>query len=172
MAIARLIKEISKAEANDLVHVFVDNSNITIEGKYTIAELENLGSFDCERDSRYFNQLRIDYGRLLTTVQCGHKLGCAPVIVGPRPPPNDSIWRRVQEQGYEATVFDRNPIPHHESNWFWTSGMSSKPKSKTHFYSLDDCYRSFAYGLGPDPTGEMKVLEITDGEIKVGRTKI
>ncbi|CAG8654156.1 15730_t:CDS:2, partial [Dentiscutata erythropus] len=50
--------------------------------------------------------------------------------------------------------------------WFWTSGMSSKLKSKTHFYSLDDCYRSFAYGLGPDPTGIMKVLEITDGEIK------
>ncbi|CAG8805174.1 8104_t:CDS:1, partial [Dentiscutata erythropus] len=65
-----LIKETSKAEANDLVHVFVDNSNIAIEGKHTIGELENLGSFDYERDSRYFNQLRIDYGRLLTTVQC------------------------------------------------------------------------------------------------------
>ncbi|CAG8487813.1 8513_t:CDS:2, partial [Cetraspora pellucida] len=87
MAIALLIKEISKAEANDLVHVFVDNSNITIEGEYTV-------------DSHYFNQLRIDYGRLITTVQCRHRQRSAPVT--------------VREQGYEVVVFDQNLISHRE----------------------------------------------------------
>ncbi|CAG8568614.1 1321_t:CDS:2, partial [Paraglomus occultum] len=118
---------------------------------------------------------------------------------------------RIQEQGYEVTVFDRDPISHREKEvdialalsvggiiasndpgililvsgdrdyapavekalqknwivqtWFWTSGMSCKLKAKTHFYSLDNCYRSFAYGRGPDPTGEMKVLEVTEGNI-------
>ncbi|CAG8796709.1 14337_t:CDS:2, partial [Gigaspora margarita] len=217
ITVAHLVKEISKAfppiykESNDLVYVFVDNSNIAIEGKYTVGNLEHLGSFDYERNSRYFNQLCIDYGRLLKTVQHEHKLGCAPVIVGSRPPQNDSIWRRIQEQGYEVTVFDRDPISYREKEvdiklaisaintitindpgililvtgdrdytplvetalennwivqtWFWTSGMSSKLRLKTRFYSLDNCYRSFAYGQGPDPTGEMKVLEITDGNI-------
>ncbi|CAG8853123.1 14052_t:CDS:2, partial [Gigaspora margarita] len=85
----------------------------------------------------------------------------------------------IQEQGYEATIFDRNPISHHKKEvniklsisilkTIATNnpGIFSKLKSKTHFYSLDNCYRSFAYGLGSDPTGEMKVLKITDREIK------
>ncbi|KAF0510058.1 nyn domain-containing protein [Gigaspora margarita] len=184
ITVAHLVKEISKAfppiykESNDLVYVFVDNSNIAIEGKYTVGNLEHLGSFDYEKNSRYFNQLCIDYGRLLKTVQHGHKLGCAPVIVGSRPPPNDSIWRRIQEQGYEVTVFDRVPTSHREKEvdiklaisaiktiTINDPGMSSKLRLKTRFYSLDNCYRSFAYGQGPDPTGEMKVLEITDGNI-------
>ncbi|CAG8629224.1 4823_t:CDS:2, partial [Paraglomus occultum] len=49
--------------------------------------------------------------------------------------------------------------------WFWTTGISGKLRMKTHFYSLDNCYQSFAYGQGPDPTGEMKVLEVTDENI-------
>ncbi|CAG8617493.1 10652_t:CDS:1, partial [Paraglomus occultum] len=75
ITIAHLVKEISKAfppEPNDLVYIFVDNSNITIEGKYTVGDLECLGSFDYERSTHYFSQLRIDYGRLLKTVQHGH----------------------------------------------------------------------------------------------------
>ncbi|CAG8460168.1 2774_t:CDS:2 [Racocetra fulgida] len=118
--IAHLVKEISKAsppihkETNDLVYVFVDNFNITIEGKYTVGNLEHFGSFDYERNSHYFSQLCIDYSRLFKTVQHGYKLGYASVIVGSRPLPNDSIWRRIQKQGYEVTVFDRDSILHCE----------------------------------------------------------
>ncbi|CAG8839677.1 23563_t:CDS:2, partial [Racocetra persica] len=36
------------------------------------------------------------------------KLGDAPVIVGSRPPPNDSLWRSVREQGFNVMVYDRN----------------------------------------------------------------
>ncbi|RIB03074.1 hypothetical protein C2G38_819159 [Gigaspora rosea] len=91
-----------------LIYVFVDNSNVFIEGKYAIAELEKLGTFDNKRRAPCFNQFRIDHGKLLTTIQGNRKLGDAPVIVGSRPPPNDSLWRSVREQGYDAMVYDRN----------------------------------------------------------------
>ncbi|CAI2169790.1 19350_t:CDS:2 [Funneliformis geosporum] len=89
-----------------LVHVFVDNSNTFIEARYTVGELE--GYFDHRRNSSYLQNLHIDYGRLLTTVQNGRKLGASPVIVGSRPPPNDSLWNSIRKVGYDVTVYDRN----------------------------------------------------------------
>src|SRR5438128_9058931 len=48
--IIQLIKEITNT---NLVHVFIDNSNIWIEGKYTVGNLERLGTFDFDRNSYY-----------------------------------------------------------------------------------------------------------------------
>ncbi|CAG8844187.1 34683_t:CDS:2, partial [Gigaspora margarita] len=90
------------------IYIFVDNSDVFIEGKYAIAELENLGTFDNKRHSPCFNQFRIDNGKLLATIQGNRKLGDEPVIVGSRPLPNDSLWMSVREQGYDAMVYDRN----------------------------------------------------------------
>ncbi|RIB02811.1 hypothetical protein C2G38_2049777 [Gigaspora rosea] len=50
----------------------------------------------------------IDHGKLLATIQGNRKLGDGPVIVGPRPLPNDSLWRSALEQRYNVTVYDRN----------------------------------------------------------------
>ncbi|CAG8540962.1 46496_t:CDS:2 [Gigaspora margarita] len=207
--IALLIKEISRTSmsSTNLAHVYIDNSNIWIEGKYTVGDLEQLGTFDFDRGSYYFKQLQIDHGKLLTTVLDGRKLGGAPFLVGSRPPPNDSLWARIRDQGFEVNIFDRDIRSHHEKEsdtelalsaaetitsndpgvlvliagdrdyrplvkralkhnwivetWFWSSGISSSLKSDTIFRSLDDCYRSFSFGLGPDLTGEYKVLEVT-----------
>ncbi|CAG8782839.1 779_t:CDS:2, partial [Dentiscutata erythropus] len=214
--IIQLIKKISRTPLMDrlptnLVHVFIDNSNIWIEGKYTVGNLERLGTFDFDRNSYYFKQLQIDHGRLLTTVQCERKLGGAPFLVGSRPPPNDSLWARIRDQGFEVNIFDRDVRSHREKEvdtelvisatetitsndpgvlvliaddrdyrplvkralkhnwtvetWFWNSGVSSFLKSDTNFRSLDNCYRSFSYGLGPDLTEKNKVLEVTDGNV-------
>ncbi|CAI2192503.1 5968_t:CDS:2 [Funneliformis geosporum] len=51
------------------VYIFVDNSNIFIEGKYPIGMLEKIGIFDHNRNSKCFNQFRIDHDLLLATVQ-------------------------------------------------------------------------------------------------------
>ncbi|CAG8789629.1 11152_t:CDS:2, partial [Gigaspora rosea] len=91
-----------------LIYIFVDNSNVFIEGKYAIAELENLGTSDNKSHSPCFNQFCIDHGKLLATIQGNRKLGDGPVIVGPRPLPNDSLWRSALEQRYNVTVYDRN----------------------------------------------------------------
>ncbi|PKY47258.1 hypothetical protein RhiirA4_462388 [Rhizophagus irregularis] len=97
----RVIVEASQVfsrEPTGLVHIFVDNSNIEIEGKKLISALESV----------YENQLYIDYGRLLKTLLNGRQIGDDPVIVGSRPPPNDSIWRKIEDFGYRVTVFDKN----------------------------------------------------------------
>ncbi|CAG8515772.1 9003_t:CDS:2 [Paraglomus occultum] len=90
-----------------LVYVFVDNSNLFIEGKYTVGRIEQAGNFDYQRNSYQLNQLYIDHGRLLSTVLKGRRIGSNSVIVGSRPPPNDSLWDRIRNQGYGVIVYDR-----------------------------------------------------------------
>ena len=53
------------------------------------------------------SQFGIDFGCLLTVIQRKRKLGSNPVIVGSRPPPNDSVWKKIEDQGYEAKLYDR-----------------------------------------------------------------
>ncbi|CAG8476053.1 5414_t:CDS:2 [Paraglomus occultum] len=117
--ITELIKEVSRTSIMDRpftnhVHIFIDNSNIWIEGKYTVGNLEQLGTYDFDRNSYYFRQLQIDHGRLLNTVQCGRKLGGAPFLVGSRPPPNDSLWARIRDQGFKVDIFDQDIRSHRE----------------------------------------------------------
>ncbi|KAJ3063259.1 hypothetical protein HK102_008524, partial [Quaeritorhiza haematococci] len=87
-------------------YIFVDNSNLWIEGKYAVASTLHIGQFESER-IRCLPTLRIDYGRLLTTVLRGRQVGADPVMVGSRPPPNDSLWELVRSLGYDVRVFDR-----------------------------------------------------------------
>ncbi|GES85428.1 NYN domain-containing protein [Rhizophagus clarus] len=96
---AQPVSDFSK-EPTGLVHVFIDNSNVEIEGKKLISKLEKI----------YENQLHIDYGRLLKTVLNGRQIGDDPIFVGSRPPPNDSIWRELTSLGCRVTVFDRNAV--------------------------------------------------------------
>ncbi|CAG8551257.1 19018_t:CDS:2 [Rhizophagus irregularis] len=93
-----IVEAIFSREPTGLVHIFVDNSNIEIEGKKLISALESV----------YENQLYIDYGRLLKMLLNGRQIGDDPVIVGSRPLPNDSIWRKIEDFGYRVSVFDKN----------------------------------------------------------------
>ncbi|PKK59879.1 hypothetical protein RhiirC2_275236 [Rhizophagus irregularis] len=52
--------------------------------------------------------LQIDYGYLLKTILGERSMGSSPVIVGSRPPPDDTLWDEIKKLGYEATVYDRN----------------------------------------------------------------
>jgi len=84
-----------------MVHVFVDNSNIWIEGKKIAGRRSN--------PSVPSNRLyRIDYGRLLDHVRDGRTLAEPPQLYGSEPPPNDSVWRVIESQGFDVQVFKRN----------------------------------------------------------------
>ncbi|RGB29164.1 hypothetical protein C1646_714126 [Rhizophagus diaphanus] len=85
-------------EPTGLVHVFIDNSNVEIEGKKFVSSLQAV----CE------NQLHMDHGRLLGLVLDGRQLGEDPVVVGSRPPPNDSLWKEIENLGFMVKVYDRN----------------------------------------------------------------
>ncbi|CAG8639756.1 45609_t:CDS:2, partial [Gigaspora margarita] len=171
-SVKRIILLIKKISRSSLVHVFIDSLNLWNEGKYTVGNLEQLGTFDFDRNSYYFKQLQIDHGKLLTTVQDGRKLSGASFLVGPRPPPNDSLWARIRDQGFEVNIFIEISEATMTQN-FKTSAETqldcgdmvlelSFLKSDTIFQSLDNCYRSFSYGLGPDFIGKNQVLEVTD----------
>ncbi|CAG8771892.1 9179_t:CDS:2, partial [Racocetra fulgida] len=96
--------------STEKVYIFIDNSNNWIQGKFAVGKLERLGlgSHINKRDSYYFDHLRIEYGCLIEKIQGKRILGDKPFIVGSRPPINDSMWKRFEEQGCEIKVFDRN----------------------------------------------------------------
>jgi uncharacterized LabA/DUF88 family protein len=96
------------------VHVFVDNSNLFIGARYAVGEIEKVHDPDKPTEETkkpnkgYMKQLQIDYGFLLTTVLDKRELGSDPVIVGSRPPPQDTLWKQIKDLGYDVTVYDRN----------------------------------------------------------------
>ncbi|RIA92275.1 hypothetical protein C1645_820972 [Glomus cerebriforme] len=91
----------------DDVYIFIDDSNLYIEGKYVVGGLENLGVFDRNRGRLRFDQLRIDYGRILRQIQNGRTLGDNPIIVG-SVLPNDTLWNHIRNEGFKVKTFPRN----------------------------------------------------------------
>jgi hypothetical protein len=90
-----------KAPKEKSLYVFVDNSNIWIEGK-KVAGLNKRSPVPS--DWRY----RIDYGKLLDLVQGARTLGEVPKLYGSEPPPVDTVWQRIKECGFDVTLFKRN----------------------------------------------------------------
>lgn len=80
--------------------IIVDNSNIWIEGKKFSAKKKGINNGD---DPSW----RIDFGKLLATVAEEQKIKEA-ILVGSRPPKNDSLWKAATENGFEVIIYDRN----------------------------------------------------------------
>jgi uncharacterized LabA/DUF88 family protein len=82
-------------------YVFVDNSNLWIEGKKIAGR--------SLRPALPSNRLyRIDYGKLLQHVLGGRDLADVPKLYGSEPPPNDSVWKLIRSKGFDVKVFKRN----------------------------------------------------------------
>jgi len=82
----------------DSVYLFIDNSNVYIQGKKVTARREDVNE----------HLVQIDYGKLVETAQDGRRMGAVPVVVGSIPPPKDTIWAKLRNLGYSVTVFERN----------------------------------------------------------------
>lgn len=91
------------------LYVYVDNSNIWIEGQRIQAVRQGLAP-----DVRTALRARVvapwtyDFGRL-------YELACPPgeqigrsILYGSRPPANDSIWQRARDAEFQVEVFDRS----------------------------------------------------------------
>lgn len=85
----------------DKVYVFVDNSNLWIEGK----KISGRGSRPRVPSNRLY---RIEYGKLLQHVLDGRDLADVPKLYGSEPPPNDSVWKIIRSKGFDVKVFKRN----------------------------------------------------------------
>ena len=89
--------------------VYVDNSNVWIEGKKVFAVEKDLAFdiWDAQKHESLPNW-KYDFGKLLTLVG-GVKNGLKKaVLFGSRPPENDSLWSAAQHSGFEVVVEDRN----------------------------------------------------------------
>jgi len=82
------------------LHLFIDNSNVFIEGQRVAREMFRY-------DDSLVLRFRVNYGGLLDFVRGDRSLK-GTVLVGSRPPPNDALWNRLKSLGIEPRIFDRS----------------------------------------------------------------
>ena len=87
-----------------LIWIFVDDSNLWIEGKKAFAKARGLMD-NISEDPR----ARIEIGRMTDAISQGRKVA-AYNFYGSRPPPHDTVWRKAEEAGYKLKIFDRSKI--------------------------------------------------------------
>lgn len=91
--------------------IYVDNSNVWIEGKYHSAVRKGMVS-----DINQAHECKIcdmpwvyDFGQLLKIVSDGDVAGIKrAVLYGSRPTDNDSLWKAAQRAGFEVFTPERN----------------------------------------------------------------
>lgn len=92
-------------------HVFVDNSNIWIEGKYWSAVKEGKANNINDAHDRKIqnNNWKIDFGKLLSTL-VNDKLDEVEhaILLGSKPTDKDSLWKAAKTNGFEVEALERN----------------------------------------------------------------
>lgn len=88
--------------------IYVDNSNVWIEGMHVSAVEKGLALdvWDAQKNRICDNSWRFDFGRLYEFAGGGDAKKA--FLYGSRPPPNDSLWNIAKAKGFEVIVFDRN----------------------------------------------------------------
>lgn len=91
--------------------VYVDNSNVFIEGR-RVSAVKNgmvMNIYDAMQMGILDHSYNFDFGKLHDFV-AGHdetQIKRA-LLFGSRPPPNDSLWNMAKRAGFEVRVEDRN----------------------------------------------------------------
>ena len=91
--------------------VYVDNSNVFIEGKRVSALKRGhaLSIGDAIRHRILDPDYRMDFGRLHDLIAGNDPNNIArAVLFGSRPPKNDSLWGLARKHGFETVIEDRN----------------------------------------------------------------
>ena len=87
-----LSRETSPVDVKDNVWIFVDDSNIWIEGKKLRAKVQNLKTAEDPR-------ARIDIGRLTDVVAKGRNV-IKGTLYGSEPPKVDTVWNKIRRMGW------------------------------------------------------------------------
>lgn len=91
--------------------IYVDNSNVFIEGKLVSAVKLGLAPdiWDAFHYRILDNDYRMSFGKLYEFVAGNNKAETARAILfGSRPPENDAIWDIAKRAGFEVVTHDRN----------------------------------------------------------------
>ncbi len=91
--------------------IYVDNSNVFIEGKRVSAVNKGLAMdiWDALDHRIIDNEYRLSFGKLYQFVAGANKADTArAMLFGSRPPQNDAIWEIAKKAGWEVITHDRN----------------------------------------------------------------
>ena len=91
--------------------VYVDNSNVFIEGKRVMAVETGaaMNIYDAMNNRILDHNYKIDFGRLYHFIAGDDAASIKRcMLFGSRPPPNDSLWEVARRAGFEVVVEDRN----------------------------------------------------------------
>jgi len=96
-------------QPQSVLFVYVDNSNVWIEGQRVKAVRSGLATSHYDAQQRHIlAPWHYDFGKL-------YDLACPPearvgrsILFGSRPPANDSLWQKARDNGFDVEVFDRN----------------------------------------------------------------
>lgn len=91
--------------------IYVDNSNVFIEGKRVSAVKQGLAPniWDAFDYRILDNEYRMSFGKLYKFVAGENRADTArAMLFGSRPPQNDAIWQIAEDAGFEVIVHDRN----------------------------------------------------------------
>lgn len=91
-------------------YLYVDNSNLWIEGMHVAAVKNGLAPdiWAAQNQKICDTSWRIDFGRLFEFAGGDQKDVGRAVLYGSRPPPNDSVWAVAKRMGFDPVVHDRN----------------------------------------------------------------
>jgi uncharacterized LabA/DUF88 family protein len=87
--------------------ILLDNSNVFIEGQKFSARRKGIVKQPTDEREPVDWSWRIDFGSLLKEVANGHKVIKA-ILIGSTPPPNDSLWKAAEIQGFEVKTYSRS----------------------------------------------------------------
>lgn len=91
--------------------IYVDNSNVFIEGKRVSAVQCGLVPtiWDAFEYGVLDNAYRMSFGKLYSFVAGNNRAETArAMLFGSRPPQNDAIWQMAEQAGFEVIIHDRN----------------------------------------------------------------
>lgn len=91
--------------------VYVDNSNVFIEGKRVSAVQSGMAMdiWEAHKHNILDQSYAMDFGKLHDFVAGNDPSQIRRALLfGSRPPPNDSLWRVAKRAGFEVIVEDRN----------------------------------------------------------------
>ena len=88
------------------IHIFVDDSNVWIGAKMLQARVKGFES--CED-----HRVRLSMGKLANRITNNRTLEQG-ILYGSEPPPADTVWKRLRENGWTVKTFNRSVITNKE----------------------------------------------------------
>ncbi|HBO5663972.1 TPA: NYN domain-containing protein [Pseudomonas aeruginosa] len=90
--------------------VYVDNSNVWIEGMHVAAFQNGMAPsvWDAVQNRICDHGWKIDFGKLFDFAGGDRANVRKAALFGSRPPQNDSVWGAARRNGFDVTTYDRN----------------------------------------------------------------